>query len=119
MGMGIHGEPGIWRDKLRTADEIADEMIGRLLADAPQNRGGRVSLLVNSLGATPLEELLIVLRHSTRKLMAEGIEIALPMVGHYATSMEMAGLSLSICFLDEEVEAFLRKPTDCPFWRGA
>jgi phosphoenolpyruvate---glycerone phosphotransferase subunit DhaK len=62
MGMGIHGEPGIWRDRLRPADEIADEMVRRLLADPVTHKSGRVSVLVNSLSATPLEELFIVYR---------------------------------------------------------
>jgi dihydroxyacetone kinase-like protein len=119
MGMGIHGEPGIWRDKLKPADAVADEMIERLLADAPQDRGSRVSVLVNSLGATPLEELLIVYRRVAAGLAGQGIEIVLPLVGHYATSMEMAGLSVSLCFLDREIEALLRKPADSPFWRVA
>lgn len=119
MGMGIHGEPGIWRDKLRPADAVADEMVERLLADAPKGRGSRVSVLVNSLGATPLEELLIVYRRVSAKLAGEGVEIVLPLVGHYATSMEMAGLSISLCFLDQEIESLLRKPADSPFWRVA
>ncbi|TCR66133.1 dihydroxyacetone kinase subunit DhaK [Bosea sp. BK604] len=119
MGMGIHGEPGIWRDKLRPADAVADEMVQRLLADAPKGRGSRVSVLVNSLGATPLEELLIVYRRVSAKLKGEGIEIVLPLVGHYATSMEMAGLSISLCVLDQEIEALLRKPAASPFWRVA
>ncbi len=119
MGMGIHGEPGIWRDKLKPADAVADEMVQRLLADAPKGRGSRVSVLVNSLGATPLEELLIVYRRVSARLAGEGIEIVLPLVGHYAPSMEMAGLSISLCFLDEEIEALLRKPAESPFWRVA
>jgi dihydroxyacetone kinase-like protein len=119
MGMGIHGEPGIWRDKLKPADEVADEMVQRLLADAPKGRGSRVSVLVNSLGATPLEELLIVYRRVASQLSAAGTEIVLPLVGHYAASMEMAGLSISLCFLDEEIETLLRKPAGSPFWRVA
>ncbi|RDJ21705.1 dihydroxyacetone kinase [Bosea caraganae] len=119
MGMGIHGEPGIWRDKLKPADEVADEMVKRLLDDAPKGRGSRVSVLVNSLGATPLEELLIVYRRVASQLSAAGTQIVLPLVGHYATSMEMAGLSISLCFLDEEIEALLRKPAESPFWRVA
>jgi dihydroxyacetone kinase-like protein len=117
MGMGIHGEPGIWRDKLRSADEIVDEMLDRLLAEAPKD-AGKVSILVNSLGATPLEELLIMYRRARTRLGSAGLEIALPLVGHYATSMEMAGVSISLCFLDADIEAMLRAPADCPFWRA-
>ncbi len=117
MGIGIHGEPGIWRDRLRPADAICDEMVDRLLADAKPG-SGKVALLMNSLGATPLEELFILYRHAARRLDREGIEIVLPLVGHYATSMEMAGASLSLCFLDAQRAELLADPCECPFWRG-
>jgi dihydroxyacetone kinase-like protein len=116
MGMGIHGEPGIWRDQLKPADTIADEMIERLLADKPEGVGSRASILVNSLGATPLEELFILYRRARTKLEAAGIMIVRPLVGHYATSMEMAGASISLCFVDDEIEALLAAPASCPFW---
>ena len=116
MGMGIHGEPGIWRDNLKPADAITDEMIERLLADTPKGAGKRASILVNSLGATPLEELFILYRRARTKLTEAGIEIVLPLVGHYATSMEMAGASISLCFVDEEIETLLAAPATCPFW---
>ncbi|WP_234188241.1 dihydroxyacetone kinase subunit DhaK [Shinella sp. NM-101] len=117
MGMGIHGEPGIWRDKLRPADEIADEMVERLLADRPEGSGTRASVLVNSLGATPLEELFILYRRVSKKLGEAGITIVQPLVGHFATSMEMAGVSVSLCFADPEIEALLASPSSCPFWK--
>ncbi|MBO9127894.1 MULTISPECIES: dihydroxyacetone kinase subunit DhaK [unclassified Rhizobium] len=116
MGMGIHGEPGIWRDKLRTADVIADEMIERLLADKPQGAGNTVSILVNSLGATPLEELFILYRRASARLGGAGIRIVRPLVGHFATSMEMAGVSVSLSFVDAEIEKLLGAPSSCPFW---
>jgi phosphoenolpyruvate---glycerone phosphotransferase subunit DhaK len=115
LGMGIHGEPGIDRRALPSADEVARAMVERLLADR-EARGGRVAVLVNSLGATPLEELLIVFR-AVRNLLTEGgIEIGMRHVGHYATSMEMAGCSISLVDLDGEIESLLQYPTDCPFW---
>lgn len=119
MGMGIHGEPGIWRDRLKPADVIADEMIERLLADRPESAGSRASLMVNSLGATPLEELFILFRRARQKLEQNGIEVVRPLVGHYATSMEMAGASLSLSSLDDEMDALLAAPCDCPFWKVA
>ena len=115
MGMGIHGEPGIWRDRLKPADALADEMLERLLADAPAP-SRRVSLLVNSLGATPLEELYILYRHLSRYLGEAGYTIVSPLVGRYTTSMEMAGASVSLCFLDDELEPLLLAPASCPFW---
>lgn len=117
MGMGIHGEPGIWRDKLRDADAIADEMTARLLEDRPAEPGGRISVLVNSLGATPLEELFILYRRVARQLAAQGVTIVRPLVGHFVTSMEMAGVSISLLHLDDELEELIGAPADCPFWK--
>jgi dihydroxyacetone kinase-like protein len=76
-----------------------------------------VSVLVNSLGATPLEELFILYRRIAQQLAGRGFTIVQPLVGHYATSMEMAGCSVSILFLDEEIEGLLSAPAECPFWR--
>jgi dihydroxyacetone kinase-like protein len=115
LGMGIHGEPGIEKRPIGSATEIAKSMVDRLLADRDEKRG-RVALLVNSLGATPLEELLIVYRAAAAVLREAGVEIARRYVGHYATSMEMAGCSLTLVDLDDEIERRLAEPTDCPFW---
>jgi dihydroxyacetone kinase-like protein len=117
MGMGIHGEPGVWRDKLRPADAIAEEMMDRLLADMPVGQGDRVSVLVNSLGATPPEELYILYRTVKARLEGAGATMVMPLVGRYATSMEMAGVSFTLLKLDEELEGLLRAPCDCAFWR--
>lgn len=117
MGMGIHGEPGVWRGKLRTADEIAGEMMDRLLAETPLVAGDRVSVLVNSLGATPPEELYILYRTVKQRLESAGATIVMPLVGRYATSMEMSGVSFTLCKLDEDLEALLKAPCDCAFWR--
>jgi phosphoenolpyruvate---glycerone phosphotransferase subunit DhaK len=117
IGMGIHGEPGIRRGVLRPADEIAEEMLGMLLADMPLASGDRVSVLCNSLGATPLEELYIVYRCVERRLKGMGVTIVAPLVGRYATSMEMAGMSVTFCKLDGELEELLLAPCDCPFLR--
>jgi dihydroxyacetone kinase-like protein len=116
MGMGIHGEPGVWRDKLKPADDIANEMMDRLLADKAVGSGDRVSVLVNSLGATPPEELYILYRIVQQRLTDLGAEIVMPLVGRYATSMEMAGVSFTLCHLDSELEALLRAPCSCAFW---
>jgi phosphoenolpyruvate---glycerone phosphotransferase subunit DhaK len=118
MGMGIHGEPGIWRGQSKPADALAAEMLQRLVADLGIGSGERVSVLVNSLGATPYEELFILYRAVAHELEAKGVSIALPLIGRYATSMEMTGASLTVLRLDEELEALLRAPADCPFWRS-
>jgi phosphoenolpyruvate---glycerone phosphotransferase subunit DhaK len=116
MGMGIHGEPGIWRDKLKPADAITGEMMDRMLADMPLGAGERVSVLVNSLGATPPEELYIMYRLVKKRIEGAGASIVMPLVGRYATSMEMTGATITLCKLDEELEALLKAPADCAFW---
>jgi dihydroxyacetone kinase-like protein len=116
LGMGIHGEPGVWRGALKSADDIAGEMLDRLLADMPLDKGDRVSVLVNSLGATPPEELYIVYRLVRNRLAGSGVEIVMPLVGRYATSMEMTGATLTLCRLDGELEKLLLAPCACAFW---
>lgn len=117
IGMGIHGEPGVERTGLKPADAIADDMLSMVLKDMPLDSGDRVSVLCNSLGATPPEELYIVYRYVARKLADAGVEIVMPLVGRYATSMEMTGMSLTLCKLDEELAGLLEAPCDCAFWR--
>ena len=117
MGMGIHGEPGVWRGALRKADEIAAEMMDILLADQPLARGDKVSPLINSLGATPPEELYILYRYVKARLDGMGVTIVMPLVGRYATSMEMAGVSFTFCKLDDELETYLKAPAACAFWK--
>jgi dihydroxyacetone kinase-like protein len=116
MGMGIHGEPGIRREKLKPADAIVDEMLDRLLAELAPKRGDRLSILVNSLGATPPEELYIMYRRARAKLSDLGVAIVMPLVGRYATSMEMTGATITLCRLDGELERLLRAPCHCAFW---
>jgi dihydroxyacetone kinase-like protein len=117
FGMGIHGEPGVYRSVLKPADAIADEMLTAVLDDMPVPRGERVSVLVNSLGATPPEELYILYRRVSAELTRRGIDIVMPLVGRYATSMEMTGASLTVCRLDAELESLLRQPCACAFWK--
>lgn len=117
FGMGIHGEPGLWRKPFTTADALAEEMVDKLMAESVSKESSRVALLVNSLGASPYEELFILHGSLRRLLAARGIEVAQVMVGPYVTSMEMAGASVSLCFLDDELEAMLAAPADCPFWK--
>jgi dihydroxyacetone kinase-like protein len=117
FGMGIHGEPGIWRGAMKSADALADEMLSHLLAELPLDRGSRVAVLVNSLGATPHEELYILYRRIAQVLGQRGATPVMPLVGRYATSMEMAGASLTLMPLDSELERLLKAPAHCPFWR--
>jgi dihydroxyacetone kinase-like protein len=116
MGIGLHGEPGVWRGELKKADDIAAEMFDRLDGDRPLGAGDRVSVLVNSLGATPPEELYIIYRYLAGEIAGRGASIVMPLIGRYATSMEMTGFSVTICKLDEELEALLTAPCACAYW---
>ena len=120
MGMGIHGEPGVWNGPIKTADELASESLDTLLGDMPVVEGEEVSLLINGLGATSVEELYI-LCNSVRKILDEkGIKVYRTFVGEYATSMEMAGASITICKMaDEEMKAQIDLPVKTPFYTQA
>ncbi len=115
IGMGIHGEPGIKLEDLKSADEIVDTMLDPILADLPYKSGDEVSVLVNGLGATPREELYIVYRRVSQLLKEKGIKVFNVYVGEYATSMDMAGMSISLLKLDEELKTYLKMPFDTPF----
>jgi dihydroxyacetone kinase-like protein len=117
FGMGIHGEPGIWRGPLKSADALTDEMLDLLLPELNMAKGDSTAVLVNSLGATPHEELFIVYRRVAEALGKRGIRIVMPLIGRYATSMEMTGMSLTLMPLDGELERLLQTPADCPFWK--
>jgi dihydroxyacetone kinase-like protein len=116
IGMGIHGEPGIEVRKMMNADEIAQMMMDKILTDMPLVKGDEVSVLVNGLGATPLEEQLILYRKIHSILIEKGISIYMPHIGEFATSMEMAGLSASVIKLDGELKELLRLPAVTPFY---
>ena len=115
IGMGIHGEPGIKLEDLKSADEIVDTMLDPILQDLPYKSGDEVSVLVNGLGATPREELYIVYRRVSQILKDKGIRVFNVYVGEYATSMDMAGMSISLLKLDEELKTYLKMPFDTPF----
>jgi phosphoenolpyruvate---glycerone phosphotransferase subunit DhaK len=117
VGMGIHGEAGIKRGPRKSADEVTDDMVGLLLEDMPLAAGEAVSVLVNSLGATPLEELYIVYRRVARLLGERKVKVERPYVGRYATSMEMAGFSITFLRLDQTLRKYLDHPVRTPFIR--
>ena len=120
MGMGIHGEPGVWNGPILTADQIAEESLKTLLGDMPVAAGEEVSILINGLGASSIEELYI-LSNSVRKILeGKGIKIYRTFVGEYATSMEMAGASISICRMaDDEMKEQIDMPVKTPFYTQA
>ena len=116
IGMGIHGEPGIKREKLRNANPLIDDLTKRILDDFKLTDTDKVCIMINSLGATPLEELYIVSKRVHENFSKLKIGIKKSYVGRYATSMEMAGLSITVLKLDNELKKHLLSPSECPFW---
>ena len=116
IGMGIHGEPGLEVRKMMTADQVAETLVQKITEDMPLESGDEVSVMVNGLGATPLEEQLIVYRRVHALLTQMGVRIFMPHIGEYATSMEMAGLSLTIMKLDEVLKGLLSQTARSPFY---
>jgi dihydroxyacetone kinase len=113
IGLGIHGEPGMRRAKIEPVDKIVDEMVEKILADMDY-AGGDVAVLVDGLGATPYEELYVMYRRVKQILDAHKIAIRHKFVGEYATSLEMAGASVSLMRLDSELDAMLAMPMRTP-----
>ena len=103
IGVGIHGEPGRRRGKLQTADVLADEMVGAILADFGAAARGDVLLLVNGFGATPAMELYLMYHAARRVLEGRGLAVARSLVGNYVTSLDMAGCSITVTLLDDEL----------------
>jgi dihydroxyacetone kinase DhaK subunit len=114
FGVGIHGEPGIAREKVLSADELAVKMLDRILGDIPFNSGDQVALLVNGLGGTPTMELYL-LNNSVNKVLDEkGIKVYKTLVGNYMTSIDMAGASVTLLKLDDELKELLDYSVDTP-----
>ena len=117
VGMGIHGEPGTHRDELKTADEIVSHLMGRIFDDMPLDETSEVAVMVNGLGSTPLMELFIVNRKVHKLLEEKGVKVYKTLVGEYMTSIEMAGFSISVLKLDEELKELLSAPADTPAFK--
>jgi len=116
IGMGIHGEPGIRRGPLKKADDIVQEMMEPVLRDLPFSSGDTVAALINGLGATPEEEMYVLYRKVGLILKDRKISVYHAYVGEFATSLEMAGASISLLKLDDELTRLLAKPARTPFF---
>ena len=114
IGIGIHGEPGTHRETIKTANEIVNQLLGKILADNPLKSGDEVALLVNGLGGTPLMELFIANRRVSEVLSSKGISVAKTTVGNFMTSLEMGGFSISILKLDDELKKLLLVSAETP-----
>jgi dihydroxyacetone kinase len=116
IGIGIHGEPGVHRGQLETADQITDRLLAQILPELELTGGSRVAVMVNGLGATPLEELYIMYRRIRGTLDEAGVRVHRPYIGNYATSLEMAGASVTVCALDDDLVELLDAPASSPFF---
>jgi len=112
FGVGIHGEPGRERRALASADEIVDDLLAATADDLPFVSGDRVALMINGLGGTPISELYILYRRAHSQLAERGITVGRSYVGEYCTSLDMAGASLTLVRLDDEIEELLNAPAD-------
>jgi dihydroxyacetone kinase len=117
FGLGIHGEPGISSAPWMNAKDLATKLVQTVLAERPDEATGRAAVLVNGLGATKYEELFALYGHVAELLQAAGVVLIEPEVGELVTSLDMAGCSLSITWLDEELENYWTAPADTPAFR--
>jgi len=120
IGIGIHGEPGRERMRLEQADAIVDRLLDPILADGPYAAGDRVLAFVNGMGGTPLIELYVVFRRVAQRLEQAGMTVARSLVGDYITSLEMAGTSITLLRLDDELVELWDAPVNTPGlrWRA-
>ncbi|WP_406047407.1 dihydroxyacetone kinase subunit DhaK [Kribbella sp. NBC_00889] len=112
MGVGIHGEPGRSREKLASANEIIDQMLEAVRSDLPYESGDNVALMINGLGGTPISELYLLYGRAHQVLTDRGINVRRNYVGEYCTSLDMAGASVTLVKLDDEIDGLLSAPAE-------
>ncbi|MBT2554643.1 dihydroxyacetone kinase subunit DhaL [Arthrobacter sp. ISL-5] len=117
LGLGIHGEPGISEHPMPTASELAELLVSRLLADKPDDAGDRVVAIVNGLGTVKYDELFLLFGKVEPLLNKAGLTVVEPECGELVTSLDMSGLSLTLLWLDDELEQFWAAPADTPAYR--
>jgi len=114
VGMGIHGEPGIQTTALVPASELAQMMVDKVLANAPANATDRVAVMVNGLGSTHYEEMFVYYGAVAKLLGKAGLQVHNPLVGEFATSLDMEGFSLTLMWLDDDLQALYDAPCQSP-----
>lgn len=117
VGMGIHGEPGVREDEIGTSDEIAQLLVDGLINERPEGSDNRVVAIVNGLGDTKYEEMFVLWRDIAKRLRAAGLELVGKEVGEFVTSLDMAGVSLTLVWVDDELLKFWQAPADTPAFR--
>ena len=118
IGMGIHGEPGTHREKISSADSVAEQLMSKIFSDIELKGGDEVSVMINGLGSTTNMELFIVNKKVNDILKDKGIEVYKTFVGEFMTSLEMAGCSISILKLDDELKELLEDSADTPAFKS-
>ena len=117
IGIGIHGEPGTHREKISSVNNTVDHLVGKILDEGIYAEGDEVAVMVNGMGATPLSELFIANLRVKEILDEKKITIAKTVVGNYMTSLDMAGFSVTLLKLDDELKGFLNAPADTPAYK--
>ena len=117
FGVGIHGEPGRTREKIQSADQLAKRIVKDLIADLKVKKGDEVSLLINGFGGSPLQELYLFNNSVSKELAKAGVKIYRTFVGNYMTSIDMAGASVTILKMDDELKAHIDYPVDAPAFK--
>lgn len=112
IGIGIHGEPGTHREKIKTADEIAEHLVNKVLEDIQISKGDKVAIMINGLAATPYMELYIINKKVHELMEDRGIKVHRTFIGEYMTSLEMAGFSVTILRLNDKLEKLLDEESD-------
>ena len=117
IGIGIHGEPGTHREKISSVNNTVDHLVGKILDEGIYAEGDEVAVMVNGMGATPLSELFIANLRVKEILDEKKIKIAKTVVGNYMTSLDMAGFSVTLLKLDDELKGYLNAPADTPAYK--
>lgn len=117
LGLGIHGEPGVADEPMPTAADLAKTLVDGVLEDYPENSSKRIAVILNGLGRTKYEELFVVWGTAAQLLRDKGFEIIEPEVGELVTSLDMSGCSLTVMWLDDELEKYWTAPADTPAYR--
>ncbi|HCD09982.1 MAG TPA: dihydroxyacetone kinase, partial [Thermoanaerobacter sp.] len=117
IGIGIHGEPGTHREKIKPADEIVEHLMEKIINDLPYKENDEVAVMINGLGATPLMELYVANRKVAEILESKKIKVYKTYVGEFMTSLEMSGFSITLLKLDEELKTLLDAKADTPAFK--
>ena len=117
MGVGIHGEPGRRREAMKPANALVDDLVGAILEDLKPERGSDALLLLNGFGGTPLMELYLLFNAAQQRLAQHGVQVTRSLVGNYTTALEMAGASVTLCLLDDEIRHHWDSPVHTPAMR--